>query len=288
MPTTKTFHQHLLELRTRVLWVVLAVIVSATIGFSLRIPIVNILQRPLGAPLYYTNPAGSFTFAMNISVLVSLFIALPVIVYQLLRFIEPALSNKIRKGLMAKVIAISFALASAGVVFGCYVIVPLSLSFFAKYSSSQLKPLILSDSYLSYLINNLVVFALVFQLPLIILFIDRMKPLTPSGLLRYQRHVIVGALVIALILPFTYDPITQFVVALPIVLLYYLSVLLVWRAGKKREKLVHKARKRAAVITPEPVAVVTPTLPAPEPAVITAAGPVRRSIDGIAYRPTNH
>jgi len=268
---------------------VLAVIASAAIGFTYRVPLVNFLQRPLGAPLYYTNPAGSFTFSVNVSILVSLFIALPVIVYQLLRFIEPALTKRIQKGLMTKVIIVSFALATAGVVFGYYIIVPLSLHFFSQYSTASLKPLISSDSYLSYLVNNLVIFALVFQLPLIILFIDKIKPLKPRRLLHYQRHVIVGALVIALILPFTYDPISQFVVALPIVVLYYLSILLVWRAGRKRRKTERKAAAPIMKVT-EPTPTPTPE-PMPMPPKQPSAqrgrrprpAPVMRSIDGIAY-----
>jgi sec-independent protein translocase protein TatC len=266
---------------------------SAAIGFTLRVPLVNFLQRPLGAPLYYTNPAGSFTFSVNVAVVVSLFIALPVIVYQLLRFIEPALTTRIRRGLMTKVILASFALALAGVVFGYYIIVPLSLNFFAKYSTTTLKPLISSDSYLSYLVNNLVIFALVFQLPLIILFIDKIKPLKPKHLLKYQRHVIVGALLLAVILPFTYDPVSQFVVALPIILLYYISILLVWRAGRKRVKVTrkqtHAATKAKAkaktkpktktepLIVPEPV---RPKVVRPKPQPVQT----RRSIDGIVYR----
>jgi sec-independent protein translocase protein TatC len=294
LSTTNTFHQHLLELRTRVLWIFLAIIVSGAIGFAYRVPLVTFLQQPLGGPLYYTNPAGSFTFSINVSVVVSLFIALPVIVYQLLRFIEPALTTRIKKGLMTKVIFASFGLATAGVVFGYYVIVPLSLNFFAKYSTASLKPLISSDAYLSYLINNLVIFALVFQLPLIILFIDRLRPMSPRALLKYQRYVIVGALIIALILPFTYDPITQFVVALPMIVLYYISVLLVWRAGRKRLKKVHKAERLAKKAALKKAKVLKP---APEPkkaevATTTAhpgrkPGPpiVRRSLDGIVYRP---
>jgi Tat protein translocase TatC len=222
--------------------------------------------------------------------IVGLFIALPVIVYQLLSFIGPALPTKMGRKIMTKVITGSLLLATAGVVFGYYVIVPLSLHFFARYSTGQLKPLISSDSYLTYLTNNLVIFALVFQIPLVILFIDRIKPLTPGGLLRYQRHIIVGAFVLALILPFTYDPISQFVVAIPIVVLYYLSVLLVWRSQRRRKrKLVS-----ATTATPAPVAPVankTPVVPSPSRggglARAAATRPLEgiRRIDGIAYRP---
>jgi sec-independent protein translocase protein TatC len=278
--TTQTFQQHIHELRTRILWVVVAVFVSGAVGFSLRNSLINFIQQPLGAPLYYTNPAGSFNFEIKLSVIVSLFIALPVIVYQILSFIGPALPSKLGRRVMAKVITASVALAAAGVVFGYYVIVPLSLHFFAKYSTAQLKPLISSDSYLSYLVNNLVIFALVFQIPLIISFIDRIKPLTPRGLLRYQRHIVVGAFVLALILPFTYDPISQFVVAIPIVVLYYLSVLMVWRSHQRRQRGL--AKQPAAVVLETPQPAVDPQ-PAPPQRLIPQARTIRR-LDGIGYR----
>jgi len=165
-----------------------------------------------------------------------MFIALPVIVYQILRFIQPALPQKFGKKMITLIIASSFTLASIGIAFGYYVIVPLSLHFFAKYSTGQLKPLISSDSYLSYLTNNLVIFALVFQIPLLIYFINKIKPLKPKKLLHLQRYVIVGSFIIALILPFTYDPISQFVVAIPIIFLYYLSILIVLISNRKISK----------------------------------------------------
>ena len=234
MSPTQTFQQHVLELRHRVYWIFLAIVASGIIGYNLRLGIIRIISKPLGAPLYYNNPAGSFNFEIKVSLIVSLFIALPVIVYQLLRFVQPALPRKVSKKLVASVITSSFLLASIGIAFGYYVIVPLSLHFFARFSTEQLKPLISSDSYLSYLVNNLIVFAIVFQLPLLIYFINRIKPLKPKKLLHYQRYVIVGAFILALVLPFTYDPISQFVIALPVILLYYLSIIIVWISNKNK------------------------------------------------------
>ena len=129
--------------------------------------------------------------------------------------------------------------------------------------------------------NNLVIFALVFQIPLVILFIDRIKPLTPRGLLRYQRHIIVGAFVLALILPFTYDPISQFVVAIPIVVLYYLSVILVWRASRRRRHNLHAQSPVAPVAVPMAPALASPVVRRGRPRHVNTI----RHLDGIAYRP---
>lgn len=280
----QTFHDHIKEVRRRLLWVILAIGVSAGIGYALRIPLINVLQHPLGAPLYYTSPAGSFNFAIKISMIIGMFVALPVIIYQLIRFLEPALPMRVKKGLMAKVIGSSFLLALTGIAFGYFYMIPMSLKFFAGYSTAHIQPLISANEYLSYIINNLIIFALVFQIPLIVLFINRIKPLKPSKLLHYQRHVVVGSFALAIILPFTYDPISQFIVAIPIVVLYYLSAILLWVANRGRKP---RPAVQPAIPVPAYQKPLLPAIPSPPPATslpMHFRRPVR-SIDGFIHMP---
>jgi len=242
-----TFYGHVKELRRRLIWVILAIFASASLGYVFRDAIIKLLQNPLGSPLYYTSPAGSFNFIIKVSTIIGVFIAIPVIVYQLLKFVEPALPKKIKVKTMFGLIMFSFLLAIAGISFGFFVMIPTSLKFFASYSNSQIQPLISAEEYLNFVLNTLLFFAVVFQLPLITLFGNTIKPTKPKKLLKYQRHVIVGSLAIALILPFTYDPISQFVMALPIIVLYYVSIIALWlvnsRKDRKQRKLAIKAQK---------------------------------------------
>ncbi len=284
MVNSQTFHDHVKELRRRTLWVVVAIGISAGISYALRVRIISVLQRPLGAPLFYTSPAGSFNFVIKLSMIIGMFITLPIIIYQLLRFIEPALPKRINKSFMMKVIGASFLLALAGIAFGYFYMIPLSLKFFAGYSTKVIKPLISANEYLSYVSNNLIIFALVFQIPLIILFINWIKPIKPSQLLKYQRHVVVGAFGLAIVLPFTYDPLSQFIVAIPIVVLYYISVVLLLVANRGHKKF-------AETLMPEPLApaqlvfaakpLVSMAVPQPTP-----LRPRLSSIDGF-IRPTS-
>ncbi len=260
MTPSETFHDHVQELRRRLLWIILAVGISAGVAYWLRLPLINILQKPLGAPLYYTSPAGSFNFVLKLSMIIGTFIALPMVVYQLLGFIRPALPIKLKKGKMIRVIASSFLLALAGIAFGFFIMIPMSLHFFGEYASAQIQPLISANEYLSFVTNNLILFALAFQIPLVILFINWIRPIKPGKLLRYQRHIIVGSFALALILPFTYDPISQFIVAIPIVFLYYLSALLLWIVNRKEKD---KPAKHIAYVTPtiKQLPVFNPTAP---------------------------
>ncbi len=284
MAQSQTFHDHVNELRRRILWVVLAIGVSAGIAYALRMRLVMMLQRPLGAPLFYNSPAGSFNFILKLAMTIGMFVALPVAIYHILRFVEPALPVTIKKWFMVKVIGSSFLLALAGVSFAFFLMVPMSLKFFGGYSSAQIKPLISANEYLSFVTNHMVIFALVFQIPLIVLFINWIKPFSPRKLLKYQKHVIVGAFGIAIILPFTYDPLSQFIVAIPVVVLYYISVILLWivnRGKKVAPKSVVKPK-----IEPQAPPPPAPALnPAPSLGSLIPAAPLR-SLDGFNHTPT--
>lgn len=250
MASTQTFHDHILELRRRLLLVILAIGISGVIAYIVRVQVIRYLQRPLGATLFYTSPAGSFNFVMELSMIIGVFVALPIFIYQLIRFIEPALPIRIKRLSMLKIIGSSFGLALIGIAFAYLYMIPLSLHFFSGFSTAQIKPLINASEYLSYVISNLLIFALIFQIPLLVLFINWIKPIKPSKILHYQRHVIVGAFGLAVILPFTYDPMSQFIVAVPIILLYYTAVILLWATN--RRKVSRKRKQHVQAIAPIP------------------------------------
>jgi len=237
----ETFHHHVGELRKRLAWVVAAVVCSGMLGYVFRDPVIALLQQPLNAPLFYTSPAGSFNFVMKVATIIGMFIALPVLVYQLLRFIEPALPKKLNKKTLLSVISSSFMLACMGIGFGFFIMIPISLKFFAGFSNEQIQPLISATEYLNYVLNILIFFAVIFQIPLISLFINTIKTIDTKKMLKYQKHVIVGSLLLALILPFTYDPVSQFIMALPIVVLFYTSVVLIIVVNKRKGRKTIKA-----------------------------------------------
>jgi sec-independent protein translocase protein TatC len=255
------FLGHIQELRTRLLTCVAVLLAAASLGYWQRDVILPWVQRPLHANLIYTSPSGGFEYVAMISLAVGLVVALPVICYQLIRFITPAFARgpKVKQRLVRMLVA-AYLLAAAGVAFGYYMILPASLRFFASYSSPSIKPLITAQEYLSFTIGCLVTFAILFQLPLIVSTIDRIRPIPPKAFMGHQRLVIVGSLAIALILPFTYDPITQFVIAVPIILLYEVSGLILWSRHSSAARQLR--REQAMVAAAQPV-VTTPAIPQP-------------------------
>ncbi len=279
MKPEQTFHDHVQEIRRRVAWLVLVIGVAAIAGYAFRVPIIDFLQRPYGSPLFYTSPAGSFNFVIKIATMVGLVAGLPFIIYHLIRFLEPALPVAIKKSFLAEAILSSCLLALLGMAFGFFVIMPTSLHFFSGFSSNVIKPWISADAYLSYVINVLVTFAVLFQIPLVVLLINRIKPIPPRQMLKYQRHIVVGAFLIAVILPFTYDPISQFVLAVPIIFLYYFSVILVWLANRRKTIPAQVATVKSKPAKAQPVMVTAEDQePKDEPVAVQPASVLQAAV----------
>ncbi len=239
-------HEHLREIRSRLLWSVGVFAIGAGGGYIARNQLIAWLQHPLHQRLYYTSPTGSFQFIMQLCMVAGLLIALPVFLYHILRFIEPALGRAFTARMMTVVIICSTLLAIAGAAFAYYVSLPAALHFFATLSPHQLTPLISVNQYFSFVFAYLATFAVVFQLPLILLFIDHTTPINPTKLGGWRKFVFVGAFAIALITPSAPDPLSQIILALPIIVLFEISLILI------------RVRHHAA--RPKPVAA-TPTTP---------------------------
>jgi len=246
MSEPKPFVEHVQELRRRLAWSVFVLLVFSGVGYLVRDPILNWLQAPLHGNLYYSNVTGAFEFVMQACLLVGVLAAIPVVVYNLIAFIQPALKYPATRGQIAGVVVASCALAIGGVGFAYYVSLPAVLHFMSTIDVSHLHPLIAANSYLSFVIAYLGTFAAIFQLPLVILFIDRFTPLPPAGLRRWRKWVIIGAFGAALVLPIAPDPVSQVMLALPIVIQYELSIWLVVLAHRRRRRLEPKPQPRSS------------------------------------------
>ena len=218
---------HIRELRKRFVISFIVLVVSGVVVYMFYGPLLNFLRSPLGTPLFYSSPAGSFSFVMRICFMGALAITIPVIVFNLLMFIRPAFSRLIPVKRVVVTSILSALLALSGAAFGFYYIVPGSLRFFAGFQVSGLNAIISADSYLGFVTNVIITFVLVFQIPLLIAFIDKIKPLRPRTLLAGEKWVILGSLAISVLVPFAFDLVTSLLIALPIVILYNLAIVIV-------------------------------------------------------------
>jgi sec-independent protein translocase protein TatC len=234
------FHQHVQELRRRLSIVMGVLVAGGAVGYGFHARLIAWLSAPLKQKLYYTAPSGGLQFTMQVCLLAGALIVLPVAIYHIIRFIQPAVHinhrNKITKGRMIRFIFFSYILALLGGAFAYFIVLPAAFHFFAGFSSNQVQSFITADKYFSFVIKCISTFAIIFQLPLIMLFIDRIRPIPPSRLKKARKWVVIGSFAVALILPFAYDPVTQLFMAAPMIVMYEVSIVLISIANHKREK----------------------------------------------------
>jgi sec-independent protein translocase protein TatC len=166
---------------------------------------------------------GQFSMHITVSLVLGIIVAFPYFFWEMWRFISPALYDNERNSSRGATFFVSLLFAT-GVLFGYYIVSPISINFLANY---QVDPSVLNEfditSYVGTITMLVLACGLMFQLPMIIFFMSKAGIVTPALLRNYRRHAIVGILVVgALITP--PDPISQILIALPLVVLYEISI----------------------------------------------------------------
>ena len=279
----QTFINHVSELRRRLSWSALVLFIGAGLGYAFRMQILAWLQSPLHSQLYYGKVTGAFEFVMMICFFVGLCFSVPMLVYQLISFIRPALPRPISNRLVLMVVVASCLLTISGVAFAYYLTLPSVLHFLRSMAGGQLDALIMADSYLNFIITYLGIFAVVFQLPLVMVFIDQITPLTPKRLGKWRKWVAIGAFGAGLVLPITPDPLSQAMLAMPVIVLYEFSIWLIWALRKLRKTNSVSAEECIA----EPQQPTKTRQPRSAMVQTTASRPVRRAAP-IAQRNLQH
>lgn len=243
---SQPFMSHIQELRRRLGWSAAILLVGAILGYIWRKPLIEALAQPLNMPLYYTSPAGGFEFVMQVCILVGGLIALPVLIYNIIRFLEPAFQRKrFNRTQIGIIISISSLLAAAGVSFAYLIVLPASIHFFSLFNVGPVSAWISTKEYFTFATSYLMLMALLFQLPLILLIANSIRRFPPGSIGRFRRWVIVGSFVIAL--PLTYDMLSQALMAVPIIILYEVSGLIIWFKNRRFNKRKEAGEKESPV-----------------------------------------
>jgi sec-independent protein translocase protein TatC len=236
------FLDHLEELRRRLFWIAGAIVIGVVVGFVLlsRLDIIRLLERPIlpllhGQKLIYTHPGTSFHILLNASLALGLILASPVIVGQIWGFLAPALYAHEKRVVIPVLIAM-VALFLAGVALSYFVVLPLTLQFLMSIESTALTPLISATEYFDFAISMCVAFGVVFEVPIAILALTALGLVTPQFLSKYRRHAIVVCLTAAAFITPGADPYSLFALAIPLYVLYEVSVFVARFAYRKRKK----------------------------------------------------
>lgn len=224
-----TFLEHLEEMRWRIIKALAAVLVISVLAFIKSDLIMGLLTRPaeqLEIPVQLQAIRVSDLFMVQIiaSFLTGLVLASPVILYQLWRFIRPALEKPTRTAGFWVVVA-GTSLFVTGVLFGYLVILPFSLRFFSSLGDGSVASNYSIQAYFGYVAWILLSAGLIFQLPVISFILTRIGLLTPAFLRHYRKFALIGILVLSAILT-PPDPLSQILMAIPLLGLYEVAVLI--------------------------------------------------------------
>ena len=234
MPLTS----HLAELRGRLFACVIAIAIGFLVCYALSNHIIaalqappNLLGPPVKVPLQIIAPAEAFLTYLKVSFLCGLFLALPVVLYQIWLFVAPGLLEHERKYTVPFIIGSTLLFYAGGVLF--YLILPLIVRFLLSFASADIQAQLSVGFYVAFCIRLMIAFGLVFQLPMVVTFLTQLELLSSRTLIKNFRYAVVIAFIVAAILT-PPDVVSQTFMALPTLLLYGVSILVAQRIEKRR------------------------------------------------------
>ena len=226
---------HLEDLRTRVIVSLLSVAILATASFFFSDAMIAIISAPIKHnihTLYFLSPYEAFMTKLKIALVGGIVLSSPVIFTQLWLFISPGLYLKEQKTILPLVF-VSTSLFILGVCFAYFLVIPFALNFFLEFQTPTLLPLISIGSYISFFLSLILIFGLIFDVPILLVGLIATKIIGASFLAQQRKIVIVLIFILAAVLTPTVDIFTQCLLAIPLWLLFEIS-LLIGRGIEKR------------------------------------------------------
>jgi len=217
-----TMIEHLEELRTRLLITLAAFAVAMVLSFLFVEPILQVLIRPVGRVVFLA-PTEAFFVRLKVAALSGAFLSLPVVLYQVWRFVGVGLTSTERRYTLS-LLPFSLALFVGGAAFAFFVILPVGVRFLLGYQTESLVPMISVGAYTSFATAFVLAFGLVFQLPIVILFLARIGVVTPASLAAGRRYAVLGIVVLSAVLTPGGDAFSLALMAVPTYLLYEASI----------------------------------------------------------------
>ena len=219
-----TLVEHLGELRARLFLSLLAICGALPLTFIFRQDLIEWLTRPLpdDRRLVTFGVAEPFTTSFKIAFLAALALALPVLLYQLWSFLAPAMEEGTQR-VLATFVTLATGLFAAGVAFAYFVVLPKAIDFLTTFDSNLYDIQVRASYYFSFVSLSLFAMGLVFEMPIFILALVRLRVLTADRLRRNRRMAIFLSFVVAVLLP-TVDVVSLMLEVIPIIALFELSI----------------------------------------------------------------
>lgn len=226
--------EHLEELRVRIFYALIAWGVAFAVAFNYRLPLLELMQTPLGASKLYQqgqvqvvtqNLTDQFLLSVNLSFWTGLALSLPFLLLQVWLFVSPGLYAHERRWALPFVIGGGFSFLG-GALFGYHLVLPTMVGFLLDFLGGTVTPLLNLRDYIGTVTTFLVAFGLSFELPILVAILTRIGLVHHQMLRRVWRFALIGILIFAAILTPTPDPMSMMLVAAPLYALYELSIVL--------------------------------------------------------------
>ena len=226
--------QHLKELRDRVMVSAIAVAITTALSFTFTTQIIKFLLLPSGVDhVVAFSPTEGFTTYFRVALFAGIALAMPVLLYEIYAYIDPALYPPERRFIRAVGIPV-LLLFVVGMAFCYYVLLPRALPFLITFGGDVIENQLRAAEYLSFVTTFILGMGLVFEVPIIIWALVRVGIVQRSWLAKQRRYVFLLSFVIGAIITPTPDPVNQTLVSIPMYLLYELGLLLARFAGGSR------------------------------------------------------
>ena len=221
-----TLWEHLDELRSRMIKTAIALVVATLLSVVFAKQGLELLITPLGEQIPQTiKPTESFTVYFRIALLGGVVLSMPIIVYQVIRFMLPGLLPHERKYLYFLLPGVGICFAG-GVVFAALIMLPAAIHFMQSFLSTIIENRWTLDNYIGFVTRALFWMGIVFQTPLLMFFLAKLGLVTSKKLARYRKWAILGIAIIAAMVTPTPDPVNMTIVMVPLYLLYEVGIIL--------------------------------------------------------------
>ena len=232
------FTSHLEELRKRLITSFIAIGVCAAVSFAFKEWLFNILVQPLvkvmeeGDTLIFTGLPEAFFTYLKVALLSGIIVASPIILYQFWMFVAPGLYAKERR-LMMPIVLLSSFFFIGGALFGYFIVFPWGFKFFLGFATETIRPLPSMKEYFAFSAKLLLAFGLVFELPLVLTFLAKLGIVSVEFLKKNRKYALLLFFVGSAILT-PPDVVTQVMMAMPLMVLYEISIIGAKIFGKKK------------------------------------------------------
>jgi sec-independent protein translocase protein TatC len=232
---------HLEELKKRLVRSLIVIGIGFGVCYFFKDGLFNIITRPLlkvmpkdSYMIYTSLPEAFFTY-MKVAFFASLFMTAPFWLYQIWKFISPGLYPREKKYVIPFVLTSTF-LFVGGILFAYFLALPPAFGFFVEFSTDSLRPMFTMREYLSFALKLLLAFGVSFQLPVFIFFMTKVGIVDSRLLAKQRRYAILIIFVAAAVLTPSPDAFTQIIMAIPLMILYEMSVFIAKFAEKKKKE----------------------------------------------------